>query len=165
MKEDTPAFVADADLMAALEKCGHLHSCTSEETLFRQGEMPEALYLLQEGQVTLTTRSADKECIFARQALRGSLFGLPGVIGNTPYSLTARACAGSQLQVIPRQTFHQMLSAHPEMSFHALRILAAEVQAARRILQDEEETQRTPRQAGPCRKQRRKSANSDRIGS
>lgn len=165
MKEDTPAFVADTDLMAALEACGQLHCCKSDETLFRQGEMPEALYLLQEGQVTLTARSGEKECVFARQRLRGSIFGLPGVISNTPYSLTARARIGSQLQVISRQAFHQMLSANPEMSFHALRILAAEVQAARRILHDEEDTQRSARHSGPRGAQSRKSGNSDRITS
>jgi CRP-like cAMP-binding protein len=165
MKEDTPAFVADADLMAALEACGQLHCCKSEETLFRQGELPEALYLLQKGQVTLTAHSAEKECVFARQALRGSVFGLPGVISNTPYSLTARARAGSQLRVISRHAFHQMLSLNPEMSFHALRILAAEVQAARRILHDEEETQRTTRHPRPRGEQSRKSGNSDRITS
>ncbi len=161
MKEDTSAFVASADLIAALQECAQMHRCSSDETLFRQGEMPEALYLLQEGHVTLTARADGAECVFAQQDLRGSIFGLPGVIGNTPYSLTATARAGSQLQVISYQAFHQLLKAHPEMSFYALRILAAEVQAARRILHSGKSPQE--KTSAPARIRSPKRGDSDTI--
>ena len=133
--ENNQAFVGDWDVITALREYALEHRCRENETLFRQGEIPESLFVLQEGQVTLKSGEADRERIFVRQTLPGSIFGLPGVIGNTPYSLTAVAEAGTQLQVITREAFHRLLITHPEVSFHALRILAAEVQAARRLLQ------------------------------
>ena len=165
MKENTPTFVADADLAAALQQYGHPHRCSGDETLFFQGQKPEALYLLKEGQVTLTAQAAGRERVFARENQRDSIFGLPGVISNTPYSLTARAVAGSQFQIIPPEAFQAMLRANPEMNFHALRILASEVQAARRILHDVEDEKLLKKKSAPKNKRGSTSGNSDRIGS
>ena len=129
------AFVADTVLLTALRAHAEAHVCQGIETLFCQGGLPEAVFLLREGQVTLTTEAAGRRRVFARQTMPGSIFGLPGVIGDTPYSLTAMADSGTQLEVVSREAFHRLLRERPEMSFHALRILAAEVQAARKILQ------------------------------
>ena len=135
MDVNTPTLVADTSLVTLLSKHSQPHLCIQDETLFSQGESPDAVYLLEDGQVTLTSDAAGEECVYARQSLPGSIFGLPGVISNAPYSLTATATSGTHLQMIPRETFQHLLSTHPEISFQALRILAAEVQTARRIVQ------------------------------
>ena len=131
----TPAPVADAALIAMLSARAQAHLCSTDETLFRQGQAPDAVYLLDEGQVTLTADTVGQECVFALQSQPGSIFGLPGVLSNAPYSLTAIARTGTRLHVLSRGDFHQLLVEHPELSFQALRILAAEVQTARHILQ------------------------------
>ncbi len=113
----------------------HAHLCSTDETLFRQGQSPEAVYLLDQGQVTLTADTVGQECVFALQSQPGSIFGLPGVLSNAPYSLTAIARSGTRLHILSRGDFHQLLTEHPELSFQALRILAAEVHSARHILQ------------------------------
>ncbi len=135
MNEPHQTPVADAALIAMLSAHAHAHLCSSDETLFRQGQSPDAIYLLDEGQVTLTADTVGQECVFALQSQPGSIFGLPGVLSDAPYSLTAIARSGTRLQVISRSDFHQLLAEHPEISFQALRILASEVQTARRILQ------------------------------
>ena len=111
------------------------HVCQKDEMLFRQGEAADAVYLLDEGQVTLTAETIGQECVFSLQSRAGSIFGLPGVLSDAPYSLTAVARAGTRLHVLRSGEFHRLLAEHPELSFPALRILAAEVQTARHMLQ------------------------------
>uniref|UniRef100_E6QI64 Cyclic nucleotide-binding domain-containing protein n=1 Tax=mine drainage metagenome TaxID=410659 RepID=E6QI64_9ZZZZ len=132
MKLNGPSFVADADFVKALEARARPFCCAKTETLFRQGDSPDRLYILEKGRTTLTvhTRTGDQK--FGEQTLPGSVLGLPGVIGNVPYSLTATAEKGSELRVISKDEFHALLQSQPALTFHALKMLAAEVHSARR---------------------------------
>jgi CRP-like cAMP-binding protein len=64
----------------------------------------------------------------------GSLLGLPAVIGNVPYSLSARAKKGSFVSFIKREDFSRLMLTDPSVSVGVLRVLAAEVRTARMAL-------------------------------
>jgi CRP-like cAMP-binding protein len=66
----------------------------------------------------------------------GSLLGLPGLIGNRPYTLTATALAGAELRFINRAEFTLVMQSDPQLALKILEVLAAEVCAARRALSD-----------------------------
>ena len=56
--------------------------------LFRQGAQADCLYFVKSGEASLTMQAGDKE--FRIRAGPGSLLGIPAIIGNQPYSMTAR---------------------------------------------------------------------------
>jgi CRP-like cAMP-binding protein len=68
------------------------------------------------------------------QAGAGSLLGLPGLIGNEPYTLTAIAHGGAELRFVTREDFTGMMGANPRLSLKALQVLAAELRSARHAL-------------------------------
>jgi CRP-like cAMP-binding protein len=72
----------------------------------------------------------------AAHAIPGSLLGLPGLIGNEPYTLTAVAHPGAQLSFIARDDFINLMRTDMLLSLKVLQILAAEVRSARRALRD-----------------------------
>jgi CRP-like cAMP-binding protein len=68
------------------------------------------------------------------QARAGSLLGLPALIGNGPYTLSAIARNGVRLSFIPRDEFTSLMQAEPQLSLKILQVLAAELRSARHAL-------------------------------
>jgi CRP-like cAMP-binding protein len=134
MKLDPSAFVADPELIQALEKRSTAISCCDDRVLFAQGDTPQGLYIIDEGETTLTMTSATGEELMSIQAPVGSLLGLPGLIGNEPYSLTAIARNGAQLSYIPREEVTSLMRTVPSLALKMLQVLAAEVRSARGAL-------------------------------
>jgi CRP/FNR family transcriptional regulator len=131
---DASAFVADPELVKALEKRSKLIPCEADHVLFRQGDAPVGLYVLHAGEVSLKMDSPRGRSIVSTKAEPNSLLGLPGLIGNASYTLTAIAHAGAQLSFIERDEFMELMQSDPTISFKILRVLAAEVRSARRAI-------------------------------
>jgi CRP-like cAMP-binding protein len=132
MTLEPSAFAADPDLIRELEK--RSRPVPAEvRVLFRQGDDPTGLYILRTGEATLTMRSAG-EVVLSVRAGSGSLLGLPAVIGNEPYSLTAEVREGSELSFVPQAEFAELMRTDPLLSLKLLQVLAAEVRAARKAL-------------------------------
>ncbi len=134
MKLDSSAFVADLELIQALTKHSTAISCGEDRSLFNQGDIPQGLYILDQGEITLTMTSPGGQQIMQFQARAGSLLGLPALIGNGPYTLSAVARDGARLSFVPRDQFTSMMQADPRLSLKILQILAAELRSARQVL-------------------------------
>lgn len=126
--------MADQELIQALEEHSTLIPCNGDRVLFRQGEPSTGLFILHTGEATLSMCSDLNQLILSVQAAAGSLLGLPGLIGNQPYSLTAIARSGARVSFIARAEFTAFMHTEPEAALKILQVLAAEVSSARRAL-------------------------------
>jgi CRP-like cAMP-binding protein len=134
MKMDATAFVAEQELIEALKKHATRVDCEKDRLLFKQGDAPEGLYIFCGGEVSLTLTSLSGDVVMSLSVDAGSLLGLPGVIGNVPYSLSARAKKGSLVTFVKREDFNHLMLTDPSVSVGILRVLAAEVRTARMAL-------------------------------
>ena len=132
MHLDADAFVADPELVRALGERSTPVPCETERLLFHQDDPSDGVYILHEGGVTVSMESPTGKNIFKIEALPGSLLGLPGLISNQPYSLTAIAHAGAQVSFLSRADFAGIIQNEPQTFFKILQVLAAEVRSARR---------------------------------
>jgi CRP-like cAMP-binding protein len=128
---DPSAFLADAELIQALEKRSTPVPCNEDMFLFRQGDPPVGLFVLSEGEVTISMDSEHDGVAFSCQATSGSLLGLPALIANRPYSLTAFARKGATLSYIPKDQFNALTQTELALMVKILQVLAAEVRSAR----------------------------------
>jgi CRP-like cAMP-binding protein len=128
---DPSAFQADAGLLLALEKHASMLSCNEDLVLFHQGESPKGLHILKEGKATISMDSDDGRSLFSCEAVAGSLLGLPGLIGNQPYSLSAVAHKGARVGFIARDDFQALMQSDSCLMVKVLQVLAAEVRSAR----------------------------------
>ncbi len=128
---ESSAFVTDPEVVQTLLKRSIPIVCDTVRILFHQGDPPVALYILEKGDVTLAMDSLEGKPILSFETTAGSLLGLPGLIGNQPYSLTATAHAGARVSYIPRDDFTALMQADPPLSLKILQVLAAEVRSAR----------------------------------
>ena len=134
MKMDASAFVADKQLIEAIEKHATPVVCDEDRVLFNQGDSPHGLYIFCRGAVRLVMRSQVGDLLMNIPAIEGSLLGLPGLIGGVPYSLSALAQQGSQVGFVSREEFARIMLTEPGISVGILRVLAAEVRTARMAL-------------------------------
>ncbi len=134
MKMDAAAFVADQTLIEALRKHATPVECKGGRVLFNQGDSPDGLYIFHKGELALTMQSPAGDVVMNIPAIEGSLLGLPGLIGNVPYSLSAVAKSNAEVSFVSREELNSLMLSDPAVSVGILRVLAAEVRTARMAL-------------------------------
>lgn len=134
MKLDAAAFVADRELVDALMAHSVPVECAEDRVLFKQGDPPTGLYIFHKGGVRMVMQSHLGETLMDIPALEGSLLGLPGLIGGSPYSLSAFAQKGAEVGFVSREEFARIMLSAPAIGVGILRVLAAEVRTARLAL-------------------------------
>jgi CRP-like cAMP-binding protein len=122
-----------AELVAAIEKWSFPVLFRSGDVIFNLGDRPNDTYFVKTGEVVLTMPVSGGGEWTAR-AGEGSILGLPAIMGNEPYSLTATVSRDSLICRISRENFHQLMQENPGVCCNVLQILASEVLAARSAL-------------------------------
>lgn len=106
----------------------------AEGILFRQGDPPDDLYFVNDGEVLLTMRVGEKEMRI--RAGKNSLLGVPSVVSKQPYTRTAKASWDAKIFKLTLNSFNELLATTPRFQEAVLQILAAELRAARKALAD-----------------------------
>jgi CRP-like cAMP-binding protein len=78
--------------------------------------------------------SPSGRAIICLNAGPGSVLGLPGIVANEPYTLTAMARKGSAVRFVTRNDFEDLMRGEPSLNLYVLRVLAAEVRSTREAI-------------------------------
>ena len=134
---------ASPELLAAFRQAAIKLTCTGHRVLFQKGEPGSCVYLVLTGEVGLMLPVQSNRGI-GFLAKSGSLVGLPAAFSKEPYSMTAVAWEGTELAVMSREKFCDMIAVNPLLSMDVVRILAAETRTARiAIIESLKEQSRT----------------------
>ena len=123
-------FRAPRELQDAIAEIGKGKSVKTDAVLFKQGEPAKGLFLVESGKIVLSQGSGRRKKLFGI-ADAGSILGLPAVVRNQPYSLTATAVAESKLTFVSRTKAQRLLQSDPQLCFKAVQVLSNEVRALR----------------------------------
>jgi CRP-like cAMP-binding protein len=125
--------VADAELADEIEKLSKPFVPPESYVLFRQGDPATKIYFVRQGEVELTMR-ASSITVMVLRAGPGSVLGLPAVVGDKPYTMSAKTHGESVICPVPVEQFRAMIRDNPKASFNIIQILAAEIRSARQAL-------------------------------
>lgn len=128
---DPSAFLADPELIQALEKRATTVPCVEDRVLFRRGDAPVGIFILRAGEAAISMVSDSDTLDLSCLATAGSLLGLPGVIADQPYSLTAIARKGADVGFVSKDEFNALMQSEKSLMVKILQLLAAEVRSAR----------------------------------
>ena len=103
------------------------------ETIFSQGQSPDALYIVKEGEVDIVMKSESGEVILAT-ITAGNFFGELGVFDNVPRSATARACKATTLLFLKREVVIDFLSKNPDATLRILSVIIARLRQADQLM-------------------------------
>lgn len=133
MSRETSAFTAGPEVIKALaERASPVKVC-GDLVLFRQGDAPVGVFLVKDGQAVLTMTSGGRIVMQAVTGV-GSILGLPAVIGNSPYSLTADITVDAHVDFLAKEDLVELMRTDPPLSLMLLKVLSGEVRAARQAL-------------------------------
>ena len=111
--------------LAARARSVHLESGA---WLFHEGEAGDAMYVVRAGRIAVVEEDSGA---VIRELGRGEALGELALLSGAPRSAGARAARASDLLVIHRSTFDELLQRSPELSLALNRILAEQLRRTR----------------------------------
>ena len=91
--------------------------------IFEKDSPSEALFVVLSGRVQIFERAGDREVEVARVE-PGSSFGELSLLLNTTHTKDARALEDSELMVVPKASFKEVLDSNPDLAAQFQRRLA-----------------------------------------
>ena len=128
---DPSAFVAEPDLIRALWQHAIPMDCSEDRKLFRQGNDPSGLFVLQSGEATMILQNDGGVQVARVPMPPGSILGLPALVSDKPYSMSAVAKRGATVGFVNRNDFSALMLTEPMLALMVVRVLAAEVRDTR----------------------------------
>lgn len=102
------------------------------ETVFRQGEPGEVMFLVQSGAVEIATGEGSGRRVLAVLG-PGEVFGEMALLDRRPRSATATAARRSRLVAFTRESLLRRLRRDPDVALHLLRVFSARIQSSNRL--------------------------------
>lgn len=90
--------------------------------IFETGSVSEALYIILSGRVQIVDVVNDEEVEIATLG-PGDFFGELSLLLHTMHSKLARALEDTELMVLPKDSFQELLASNPEVAAHFRRKL------------------------------------------
>jgi CRP/FNR family transcriptional regulator, cyclic AMP receptor protein len=103
--------------------------CRAGQTLFRTGDAGDSMYLIEDGRVRISMRSADGEELILAELGPGDFFGEMALIDGKTRSANATTMESSRLAVLSRKHFLTFLGSSPNV---AVEMLTAMIRRLRR---------------------------------
>lgn len=98
--------------------------------LFHEGKSPQGVYLLRKGKVKLFTTDAQGREQIVHLAKPGDLMGYRAVLGNDCFSCSASGLEDSEMILLPKASFLNLLESNAAFSHAIIRLLTAELRHA-----------------------------------
>jgi len=123
MDDDFQALVDEAAVFGSLDTAARAliaaqlrpRSVTGGEVLIREGDVADALYLIAEGRVRVTSRRDDGTPQVLAELGRGEIVGEMALVTNEPRSATVTAVRDSLVLELPATTFLALVREHPDV--------------------------------------------------
>jgi CRP/FNR family transcriptional regulator, cyclic AMP receptor protein len=100
------------------------------EILFFQSDPSESAYIVRTGNISIILNSPDGREMVINEMHNGDLFGELGILTKKSRSTSAIAHTKSELLVIPRQAFLNVIGDEPQLALRILEITASRLQVS-----------------------------------
>jgi CRP/FNR family cyclic AMP-dependent transcriptional regulator len=132
-------FFADAPLetIEELASHGYERQLVRGDTLFNEGDPPDALYVVTRGRMAIAIANPidRRESVVALME-PGDLFGEMGMLDDRPRSAMARALEPSSVLAVPYGPVLELLDQQPKLLWNVTRVLAQRLRAMDEALAD-----------------------------
>lgn len=122
--------------LEALTKGAYLQRFPSQTVLFRQGEMPDFLYVLLEGSVQFTGTAPDERETVVEILKPVDAFMPAAVLTNTPYLVAAKVVHPARIVMVPTAAVQRAIAHDANLSLAMLASLSRQYRALLRQVKD-----------------------------
>lgn len=139
MSASEQPLIASEDVRGVLDTMATRATFPKNAVIFHQGDEPVGVYIVRKGAVRMTVSAGDTE-VLMRIAHPGSVLGLPGVLSNKPYSLTAVTVQPCEVGFVKAADLTRLVRDNPMLGLQVLQLLSEEVRAARGAIANTRQT-------------------------
>jgi uncharacterized membrane protein len=119
--------------------------------LFKQGDIGDAMYLIESGRVRISIRDADDQEVTLAELAQGDFFGEMAIIDGRQRSADARVIEDAQFAILSRESFLSFVRSNPDVALEMLSALTDRLRRTDELLRsrvsrnanDEEEARLT----------------------
>lgn len=122
----------DLDAVASLLR---LRKFSKRHTLLYEGDPSDALYIIKDGSVAVTHTGGDGRETILSILKEGDVLGEMGVLDESPRSATVTLLRDTQVFILPRDEFLDLLSQRPQLNRSIITALCARLRATNRTVQ------------------------------
>jgi len=132
--ENVPLFGSlPGNQLGALKQAASRRLYKAGETIFQHGELPENLYIVEEGVVDILLPAQGGDIIVATFEI-GSFFGELAVFDRQVRTATARAAVDTSLICIPLAAVAQLIDGHAGAARHFMSVVIHRLRGANELL-------------------------------
>jgi DNA-binding response OmpR family regulator len=115
------------DILKELSADRNTNKYKPKQQVFSEGNRPTCLFYIQKGKVkTYKTNDYGKELVMDLYN-EGDFLGFISLLENTNYQETAVAMEESELAIIPKEDFEELMNSNPEVSQKFIQLLAKNI--------------------------------------
>ena len=123
-----PGFAQlEPEVLERLAAVGDLAEAGAGETLFAEGSLPDSLYVLLDGRVSLTGTAPDATSTVIDILGPARSFVLANVLTDEPYMMGAHAVTSSLLVRLPAEPMRALVEEQPAAAMAMIRAMSAEL--------------------------------------
>lgn len=132
------SFFTDLDNAACddIARKARVERIPAGESLFRQGDMPQAVFMVLSGEFKATQVTLEGERVVVRLVDPGDLAGHVSIFCNTPYPATPIAMTESIALAWTPQDFTSLMARHPQLAVAVIRNMARAIENAHTRLRE-----------------------------
>jgi CRP-like cAMP-binding protein len=128
MLRSVPGFAQlDSQVLERVAVDGDIAEVNQGEVLFREGGLPESLYVLMDGQVSLTGKSGNASSTVIDILGPARSFVLANVLADEPYLMGAETVASSLLVKLPAAPMRALVAEQPAVAIAMMRAVSEEL--------------------------------------
>jgi CRP-like cAMP-binding protein len=116
----------DTERLAVIAEIAKEIEVVSGETVAREGEIGESLYIIKKGSLRIAKEKDGKQYTL-KKILPGACFGVFGILGERRRSTGAVATEDTTLLEIKKNEFKKVLLSNPEIAYNILEILSQQI--------------------------------------
>jgi CRP-like cAMP-binding protein len=126
MAQNSPGATGPATLQA-LAASGSNQIFRKGQSLFRNGEPANGIFVIQQGQVNIFHPRKESTFRFIEPARAGAVLGLSECVSGRKYSVTAEAAERTTVSYIERHKLLTFLRQHCDLCMHIVRLLSEDL--------------------------------------
>ncbi len=125
-----------ADALHKLTEEKRMKSFRKKETVYTEGSFPTGIFFLTEGKIKAYRANESGKEFITDLYKKGDFFGYVDLLQETPYQDSAVALEESEVAIIPKEDFFNLLQGNREVSSRFIKMLSNEVkEREERLLQ------------------------------
>ncbi|MEO6231981.1 MAG: cyclic nucleotide-binding domain-containing protein [Ferruginibacter sp.] len=127
LSKKEPFCLSTADILMNFIKNRTINHFKKKQVIYAEGKNPRRLFYIEKGRVKISKKNNEGKELTVGLLNEGEFLGYTALLADTVYKDTAKAMDETDIVVIPKEEFDQLISSNKQVAQKFIRLLAKNV--------------------------------------